>query len=205
MNMGRWALAATLIGVVGCGGSDDGAEPTGCQKDTDCASGRICESGECMSADTSSTGNNGSTGSTSSGGSGGMASTSASSTESTSATSTTTGSVGTEPVCRTVTVTNAAAGEKINAAFCFGLAFDDTYSCVFYPTDNVTACDGTRTGFYVLWMTDQYGDVYDSSDNSLVGQIVQGATGAFEIDFGGTAVGSCTVVGDVATLCVQDT
>lgn len=45
------ALALTFVQCLACGGGDDGGtEPGGCQKDTDCASGRICESGTCVNA-----------------------------------------------------------------------------------------------------------------------------------------------------------
>jgi hypothetical protein len=47
------AMAGFLL-LVNCGGDDpaedDDEEQTGCSKDSDCSSGRICESGECVSA-----------------------------------------------------------------------------------------------------------------------------------------------------------
>jgi hypothetical protein len=159
-----------LLSAVGCSASDGEKDPGGCQKDTDCASGRICESGSCI--------NSAPSGGSSSGGN------------------------SNEPVCRTLTVANAAAGEKTNAAFCFGMAYDDSYTCSFDAVNNASTCVGATSGYVIQWIGASSGSVYDGSNGMLLATLGQTMTGAFGIDWIDGTVGECTVVGDVATLCV---
>lgn len=109
-----------------------------------------------------------------------------------------------EPVCRTQAVANAAAGEKINAAYCFGLAYpQDAYACSWYPAENAVECVGSASAYVVLFSGDAAGDVYDLGTDEHLAVVVQGPTGAFEIAWDSGELGECTVVGDVATLCVE--
>lgn len=162
--------------------------PTGCQKDTDCASGRICESGACVSGGTGGSAGNSppaqpEAGAGGSGESGGTAKT---------------------PVCRTLTLVSATAVEKANAGFCLGMAYADDYSCQFEAEYNETWCFGNRTSYVVAWVGNAYGDVFDLSNDEFLASIEQASTGPFVITWVSGAYGECTVVGDVATLCVLE-
>lgn len=106
-----------------------------------------------------------------------------------------------EPECVTVNLTNAVANEKTNAAFCFGMAYPDQYSCSFNQPNNSTLCSGTKTEYIVLWNGIASGDVYDTSNEQGLASLSQGKTGAFIIEWLNGDYGECTVVGDVATLC----
>ncbi len=108
-----------------------------------------------------------------------------------------------EPVCRTVSVQNAAAGEKINAAFCIGMAYTDAFACNFYPADDATECVGQSGTFIVWYDPSTRGEARDAVTDEYIAEVVQGATGAFEIVWADGTSGTCTVVGDVATLCVD--
>jgi hypothetical protein len=193
----------------------DGAEGGACYGNNTCDEGLVCASKHCVKLDDMGTGGEPATGGaggepatgdggslpTATGGGGGDPA----STGGAAGTPGSGGAPGDEPVCTTVDVTNAAAGEKTNAAFCFGLAFDDDYGCTFDSANNATVCVGTTTAFVVLWVGNDYGNVYNPDTDELIGQITQGGTGAFEMTFGDVAVGACTVNGDVATLCVVET
>ncbi|MCG8557101.1 MAG: hypothetical protein MJD61_17720 [Proteobacteria bacterium] len=101
----------------------------------------------------------------------------------------------------------STAGEKTNAAFCFGMAYRDNYRCTFDAANDATLCRGDTTAYAVLFSetaSGTIGVVYDVSDQQEIGRLSQAATGEFEIDFTQLGlVGECTVVGDVATLCVR--
>jgi hypothetical protein len=108
-----------------------------------------------------------------------------------------------EPLCRTVPVRDGAAVEKVNAAFCVGMAYDDEFSCLYYPDIDTAACRGAELGYNVVYAFDQSGDVIDVATDESIALLYQGADGAFVIEWADGAEGRCTVVGDVATLCVQ--
>jgi hypothetical protein len=104
-----------------------------------------------------------------------------------------------------VSVTNSVAGEKTNAAYCFGLGFDDSYACTFNAASNSTTCRGTTTAYVVQYRETSngtVGDVFDLSNQQNMGSVVQGPTGSYDITFAIGKQGSCVVNGDVATLCV---
>jgi hypothetical protein len=118
--------------------------------------------------------------------------------------------------CVTRDITNAAASEKVNAAFCFGLGFDDTFSCTYNPTADETRCLGTTTAYVVVHMQtaddvtgavieddfERVGDVYDLSDGAHMAIVYQLRTDAFSLELDSGQTGACVVNGDVATLCV---
>ncbi len=82
------------------------------------------------------------------------------------------------------------------------MAYKDDYSCSFDASSNTTYCDGTSTGYVIEWEGNDYGNVYDVSNGDLLATVGQASNGAFVIDWVDGAAGECTVVGDVATLCV---
>jgi hypothetical protein len=202
----------------------------GCNTDNECASGRICESGQCVNQ----TANNGGSSSSSGGntsiggiiskggspassdggpGSGGSSSIGGAPGNGGAPDTEVDGGVvappGTdpevEPVCGTVQLANSGAPEKTNAAFCFGLAYPDEYLCSFDAELNATFCQGTSTGYVIVWDDSSdttVGNIYDASNESFLAQVAQGPTGSFLIGWDDGTVGECTVVGDVATLCV---
>jgi hypothetical protein len=113
----------------------------------------------------------------------------------------------TEPQCRSVDVTNAFAGEKVDAALCFGLGYDDAYACRFVPATNSTTCEGAGGTRYVVEYSETsdgtVGEVFDLFDGGHLGSVVQGRTGFYEIAVDSGASASCAINGDVATLCVD--
>lgn len=105
-----------------------------------------------------------------------------------------------EPLkCRTVELINQNAGEKVNSAMCFGLAYDDSFSCAFYSLDNITECIGFSSIFVVVWFGNDFGEVY--SGETYLADVIQGSTGAFEIYWEDGDTAFCSVTGDVARLC----
>jgi hypothetical protein len=89
-----------------------------------------------------------------------------------------TGGAEDEPVCSSVPVTNLAAGEKINAGFCFGIP--DTLSCTFLDDVNTTSCESADHWWEIDWyggtatIQDTYGSTLDDSQGTDVALVEQG-------------------------------
>jgi len=193
-----------VLTTFGCSSSDDkeeqpaptmGTEGAACYPNGTCDAGLSCLSALCVAA---GAGGSGSTNGGSSSGTGPTA----------GAAQGGTGGVGGtgETECFTRDVTNSAASEKVNAAFCFGIPIDDLYSCSFNATANETRCIGAKSSYVVVYSeTDNgtVGDIYDLDGGEHLGTVIQAATGQYEIASDGGVTGSCIVNGDIATLCID--
>jgi hypothetical protein len=197
--MGRLVFVLGLL-MLACGSSDGegppmrpatGTEGEACYANGTCNQGLSCLSKLCVSTVAGASGSGGTT-STSGGapgtsGSGGISGSGA-------------------PTCFHASVTNSTAGEKVNAAFCFGLGEKDTYSCAFNPAANETRCIGSNSSYVVTYTetaNGTVGDIYDLNGGQHIATVVQGPTGSYDIKLDSGGTGSCVVNGDVATLCVN--
>jgi hypothetical protein len=106
-------------------------------------------------------------------------------------------------------LTNTVAGEKTNAAFCFGLP--DPISCSYNSGGDFTHCEASTYWYEADWYDVNgvtYGDIYGASFPETVGPIIarvyQGDDGSFRYVDPNTNLERmfCTVVGDVANKCV---
>jgi hypothetical protein len=116
----------------------------------------------------------------------------------------------TGPNCKSFNVGNAQAPEKTNAAWCFE-AGDATNSCALDPSNNFTSCT-TSTGWYeVDWYETPngtegniFGGNPEDTTGKTVAHVVQASDGSFRFTNAQTQaeIGYCTVVGDIANVCV---
>jgi hypothetical protein len=111
-----------------------------------------------------------------------------------------------EQPCRTLTLGNATAFEKVNAALCFGIGLPNpqTIACQFSVGINETRCTGDGFDYIVQWNGNVDGDVFGTVSKEFLGSITQGPQGAFELMDAQGLRASCTVVGDVANFCLQN-
>lgn len=193
----RGALCGlALLAPFACSSSGGGG---GCKSDSECASGRICESGECVNQTASNGGSSSSSGgNTSLGGiiSKGGSSSSSGGGPGSGGSSSSGGSPGgppsiggsqnsdadsgvpgppapgpdVEPICGSVQLANSSAPDKANAAFCFGMAYPDDYLCNFDAETNATFCQGASTAYVILW---------DDSSDTTVGNIYDASDESF--------------------------
>jgi hypothetical protein len=113
-----------------------------------------------------------------------------------------------QPQCRSFPLVNGAAGEKVNAALCFGLP--DPVGCETSYAGDFTHCETSVYWYEVDWYqvgSVTYGDIYGAEFPDMNGPIIatvyQGQDGSFRYeDTGGNERMYCTVVGDVANKCL---
>lgn len=115
------------------------------------------------------------------------------------------------PACDSFSLASSVAGEKVNAAMCWGLGFyPEIFSCHFDSTGNFTLCESAEHWYEVDFYEQgsaTYGDIFGAEQGviraPLVATVHQGQDGAFRFeDPAGAELGYCTVTGDVANLCL---
>jgi hypothetical protein len=111
-----------------------------------------------------------------------------------------------DPKCYTRPVANSTAGEKVNAALCFGVPLDDRYACQFNAAANETRCIGATSAYVVVYSQTAdgtLGDIYDLDTGEHLGIVFQASSGEYRLEIDTGAKAFCVVNGDIATLCIE--
>lgn len=107
-----------------------------------------------------------------------------------------------EPRCRTAALSGQGALAKVHAAYCVGLAYDNTFACTFYSEFNATRCNGSGMAFSVEYAFDDTGAVVDEYGEPL-GELYTSVDGAVVIEWDDGGKGRCVLTADTATLCLE--
>ncbi|MEI9949137.1 MAG: hypothetical protein WDO74_09185 [Pseudomonadota bacterium] len=113
------------------------------------------------------------------------------------------GSGGASSSCSTATFSNDNLAEKVQAASCVGIAYDDTYTCTLDAAGDQTLCTGKKSSYQVIYTEVNevtVGVIEDLSEN-ILGTVVQNEAGAYEIEWLDGTTGTCTVTGKNVRLC----
>jgi hypothetical protein len=114
-----------------------------------------------------------------------------------------------EPQCEASPVVNAGAGEKTNAALCFGVG--DGVGCLTRPDGLFSRCESDVYWYEVEWYVlngtvygNIYGNNFPETSGLVVAVVYQAEDGSFRYFDPNTEaeIMFCTVVGDVANRCV---
>jgi hypothetical protein len=224
---------AVLVGACGSpervfGEDLKGVEGGACLPNNQCVAGLTCASNLCVAVNAGNPGGTGSGGAPGNSGgapaatggapaaSGGMPGTSGGTPASGGVPAATGGAPGTgggpaqAPVCTSVQVVDAAGfPPETSGAFCLGLAYSDSYSCI-YDGVSTTSCSGLNTAYHVDWMADSasptivVGLAVDQSDSSLLAAIAFDRTlgsSFFYIEWPDGSSATCAISGDTVELC----
>ena len=111
--------------------------------------------------------------------------------------------------CEAFDVVNAAAPEKTNAAFCFGVSEGD-FRCETAPGGALTRCEDDSVWYEVEWRETRdgtrgtlYGGKLSETTGRVGAEVYQAQDGSFRFTDArtGKEFAYCTVVGDVLNVC----
>jgi hypothetical protein len=110
------------------------------------------------------------------------------------------------PTCAQGTLKNSAAAEKVIAASCFGIGVGGDFTCSYLASLDQTDCYGSSDSFYVSFSETSggtVGDIYDALTDTYLGSVVQNAAGDYEFELADATKATCSVKGNIATLCAD--
>ena len=108
-------------------------------------------------------------------------------------------------VCKSAQVNDSGVEERVKAAYCFGLFYNDKFSCTNRPAQNQSMCTGEGTGFQFVasWGAGDRADIRDSAQNLLLGSVTIVQPGQYTLTRVDGPPGECTFSGGTAELCSE--